>query len=94
MGAGTAQCRYGTTNAGARPLLAPLRPEARRSGVSADAGRGVATVTKSRGVTVLAVTAGIAYVVLTVLVAVGATKRLDVAARQFFHPDDHLGDLR
>ena len=53
----------------------------------------VATVTKSRWVTVLAVTAGIAYVVLTVLVAVGATERLDVAARQFFHPDDDLGDL-
>ena len=50
-------------------------------------------MTKSRGVTVLAVTAGIAYVVLTVLVAVGATERLDVAASKFFRPDDVLGDL-
>jgi membrane-associated phospholipid phosphatase len=53
----------------------------------------VATVTKSRGVTVLAVTAGIAYVVLTVLVAIGATERLDVAASHFFNPDDVLGNL-
>ena len=42
----------------------------------------------------LAVTAGIAYVVLTVLVAVGATERLDVAARQYFRPDDVWGDLQ
>ena len=54
----------------------------------------MATVTKSRAVTVLAVTAGIAYVVLTVLVAVGATERLDVAARGYFRPDDVWGDLQ
>ena len=39
-------------------------------------------------------TTAVAYVLLTVLVAVGATERLDVAAREYFRPDDVWGDLQ
>ena len=51
-------------------------------------------MTRSRGATALAVTAAVAYLLLTVLVAVGATERVDVAAREYFRPDDGWGDLQ
>ena len=51
-------------------------------------------MTRPRGATALAATAATAYLVLTVLVAVGATERVDVAAREYFRPDDVWGDLQ
>ena len=44
-----------------------------------------------RGATLLAIIAGLAFVVLAVLVEVGATHRLDVAMREFFRPGDVWG---
>lgn len=42
----------------------------------------------------LAATAAVAYLLLTVLVTVGATVSVDVAAREYFRPDDVWGDLQ
>jgi membrane-associated phospholipid phosphatase len=42
----------------------------------------------------LAATGAVAYLLITVLVAGGATERVDVAAREYFRPDDVWGDLQ
>lgn len=46
---------------------------------------------RSRGWFWLAAVAAVAFLVLTVLVATGATQDLDVAARDYFRPDDVWG---
>lgn len=49
---------------------------------------------RSRGAVLLACVATAAFVVLTLLVATGATQGLDVAARDYFRPHDEWGPLQ
>lgn len=48
-------------------------------------------VSQSRGHIRIAALSGAVFVVLAVLVAAGATQQLDVAAREFFRPEDRWG---
>ncbi len=51
-------------------------------------------MSRSRGPVALAIVSATALLVLTVLVAIGATQRIDVAARDYFRPGDEWGSLQ
>ncbi len=89
-----------------RPLATPTRPgttadkgthspSSQTSGTGSSAWRTSSDrdvrVRPGRGATLLAIITGLAFVVLAILVEVGATHRLDVAMREFFRPGDVWG---